>query len=40
MSCETIKIVSKDAEHGGFVIINLSDFDPKTMKEYVAPKAK
>ena len=37
-TCETIKIVAKNEQ--GFVIINLSDFDPKTMKEFKPKAAK
>ena len=33
-TCETIKIVAKNEQ--GFIIINKSDFDPKTMKEWTA----
>jgi hypothetical protein len=34
-SIPTVKIVSDHPEHGGFVVINLSDFDPKTHKRWV-----
>lgn len=37
-TCETIKIVAKNEQ--GFIVINLSDYDAKTMKEFKlkAPK--
>ena len=31
-TCETIKIVAKNEQ--GFIVINLSDYDAKTIKEY------
>lgn len=36
---KTVKIVNKDAK-SGYTIINEDDFDPKTQKKYVEPKAK
>lgn len=35
----TMKIASEDTD-AGFIIINASDFDAKTMTEYVAEPAK
>lgn len=37
MEPTTIKVASDDTE-SGYIIINESDFDPKTMKKYREPK--
>ncbi|MDX1352825.1 MAG: hypothetical protein R3254_07425 [Thiomicrorhabdus sp.] len=36
MRCPTIKVVAENPQ--GFMVINESDFDPKTMKEYIPGK--
>ena len=37
---ETVKISSDNPDHGGYVVINKEDFDPKKHKEYVEPIRK
>lgn len=30
MTCETVRVVSDDPEHGGFFVVNREDFNPET----------
>lgn len=39
-TCPTVDIVSDHPEHGGFIRINKSDFDPLKHKFYVPPVPK
>lgn len=36
-SCPTVKIVSEDPEHGGFIVINKADFDAELHTKFDEP---